>query len=332
MTSIGTRPCGPAKEPVPVLSFGSFFTWERSVFEDVVALLRRAVAAGGLMVDVAVYRADFLGAGSSDRDSPTDLILARALQVAGIPRSEYVLGAKAWFPPTQQISLSQQIDELLLRQGTDHADHMIVESIDHPDAFDMRAVVAEIGRIIASGRVHYWAVNNWSVAQVRHAFATAAELGVPVPQFGQMKYGLAHRVVVESPAFEALCDETGFSVQATRVLGGGLLMGTGEGRLANGRTDWLGQRSRELAGRLEEVARGFDASPAQFAVAFALTNARVANVLLGVRTLAQFEDVLGGLDLLGRVPVEDLRRAADEFWIDCGRIDPDSGGGPGSEL
>lgn len=330
-TIVPRRACGPSGSTVPALALGSFHTWERAVFEEAVELLRHAAAAGALMFDVAVYRHDFMGPGAAAHDSPTDLILARALQVAGIRREQYLLAAKAWFPPTQSIPLAQQLDELLVRHGAEHADHLIVESIDNPASFDLGAVVAEIGDILRAGTARHWAVNNWSAAQVDAAFTACARLGVAPPQYGQMKYGLAHRTVVEGAPFQELCARTGFSVQASRALAGGLLLGTGRARRPGQMLDWLDERAVALAARLREVAEGFGATPAQFALAYPLLDPHTANVLVGVRTPAQFDELLGAFDLLQRADHAALRAAADEFWIDRGRIDPTSGGGPGSE-
>lgn len=321
--SIPTRACGPARLTIPAMAIGSWHTWDRAVMEEVVQIIRRAIDVGVRMFDVGVYRAGWDG---EPYDSPTDIVFARAMQLSGIRRSEYLLSAKGWIEPTSQ-SLVAQVDELLYRQGTDYADFLIVGGIVDQDTFQVESMVAQIAEALRSGKIRYWGLNNWPAARVREAQACATRQGIDAPQLAQLHYGLCHRTIGEGEPYTTLCEETGLSLQASHIFDGGLILGKGKG--------WrkvmvdVGRAHASIAAaqdRLREVAAGFGMTTAQFAFAYPLTNPRTANVLVGLRTMEQFEELLAAYPLLERVDIAEFRAAAEEFWFDRGHISPDAGG------
>ncbi|MGH3587485.1 MAG: aldo/keto reductase [Pseudonocardia sp.] len=321
---VSRRPSGPAGLEVPAMALGSWHTWDRAVFEEAVQIVKRAVDVGAAMFDVGVYRAGF---DTTPHDSPTDIVLARAVQVAGVSRADYVLSVKGWLGPDSSASnLGMQVDEVLLRHGTDHADLMILGGIADESAFDVEAVVERVHDVVRAGKVRYWGINNWSAANVRAAQEAARRQGLDAPQVAQMVYGLAHRTVCEGEPFTALCAETGLSLQASNVFDGGVLLGKGTDRHVAGDIHGTQAAIRAAQSRLGEVARSLGATPAQFGFALPLTHPATVNVLVGLRTMGQLEDLIGAFALVERLGADRIREAADEFWFDRGRADPASGG------
>ena len=123
--------------------------------------------------------------------------------------------------------------------------------------------------------------------------------------------------MADDPEYRALLAETGISLQASDVFEGGMLAGrVGSDRMVGRDPGGVRERIAAVAPRLAEIAAGWDATPAQVAVAFGLTHPATATVLFGASRMEQLEDNLGALDLLDRVGAEALRAAVDELWVD----------------
>lgn len=313
MTKITHNTWGPAKQSVSALSLGSWHTWDRAVFEETTQMLREALDAGMNMFDVGVYRSK--GLNSIDPyDHPTDLIFAHAMQKIGaIAGKHYDLAIKAWIKPGATVT--EQVDNLLWRQDVEHAKYVVLGDLVSEMA-DYGPLVAELGALIKAGKVDYWAVNNWSTKEIADITAKAVAMGVPVPQFAQLKYSVFRRTIAEGAPFKALIDKTGIAIQASDVMEGGLAFDNGTSRIIALDVGSIQAKIRASREAFAKAAASLGATPAQVAVAFPLTHPDCANVLIGTRTLAQFRDNLGAFDLLNRVSAADIRAAVKDLWLD----------------
>lgn len=320
MTKIPSRTWGPARQQVSALALGSWHTWDRAVFEEVTQLLAEALDAGMTLFDVGVYRSK--GLGSIDPyDHPTDLIFACAMQRIGArPGKDYDIAIKAWIKPGP--SVSAQVDNLLWRQGVERAKYMVLGDLI-AEMTDYGPLVAEIGALIAAGKIDHWAVNNWSAEEILAITAKAVETGVPVPQFAQLKYSVFRRTIAEGAPFGALIEKTGIAIQASDVMEGGLAFDSGTSRIIALDVGSIQARIRASREAFARAAASLDATPAQLAIAYPLTHPDCANVLVGTRTLAQFRDNLGAFDLLARVSADEIRAAVKDLWLD-GAVDAEA--------
>jgi len=104
-------------------------------------------------------------------------------------------------------------------------------------------------------------------------------------------------------------EAAGASVVASSVLAGGALTGKygrreeagAVGRLAGERDEPGRQEAFRVGERLRQLADDMGTTPAELAIAFALSNPRVASVLFGATTPEQIADNIGALDLLARM-------------------------------
>ncbi|WP_134662425.1 MULTISPECIES: aldo/keto reductase [unclassified Amycolatopsis] len=273
---------------VSALSLGSWNTYSRMTFEAGVALVRRAFDLGIDFLDVAYYR-----------DKPhTEVLLGRILDVVGKPREDYAIAEKVWYFDYPRQPLAEQLDESLVRLGTEYVDVIITE---HPrPGMDVPAIAEELAGLVTSGRARSWGALNWSAADLRTAYDHAEAKGIPTPQLVQLKYSVARRSVVDSAEYQKLFADTGISLHASDTMEGGILAGNLDpGRKIGIDTGGIRERIKELVPRLREIAASFDASPSQLALAFCLAQPATASVLFGSTRIAQIEDNVRAVELAG---------------------------------
>lgn len=314
MTKIQQRSIGPAAQDVSALALGSWHTWDRGVFEDITVLLRKALDAGVNLFDVGVYRSK--GPNSIDPyDHPTDLIFAQAMKAVGAKESrDYDIAIKAWLSKPQ-VNVVEQVDNLLWRQGAEHAKYVVLGDILY-ETRDFTPLLMQLDALKKAGKIGYWAVNNWSADQIQAIHDQALELGVDVPQFAQLKYSVFRRTIAEGAPFQQLIDKTGISIQASDVMEGGLLFATDTSRIIALDVGGIQGAIRASQGAFAEAARKLGATPAQLAIAYPLTNPLCSNVLIGTRTLDQYEDNIGAFDLLDRAGADAIQAAVADLWLD----------------
>ncbi|WP_158890991.1 aldo/keto reductase [Amycolatopsis anabasis] len=312
---IGTR--GP---DVSVLSLGSWHTYDRMRFADAVAMIRYAVDHGINFFDVGYY-GGFSIDGTPVPESFTDVLFGRIVQAAGLARADFLLSAKLWVNNYPDQSFGEQLDELFLRVGVDRADFAILGDIvdSRPD---FPRLVRDLAALIDEGRLGGWGVNNWSCADIRAAYLAAEAAGVPGPQLAQLKYSVVRRSIADGEPFRKLVAETGITLEASDVLEGGMLAGNlRPDRMIGKDPGGIRGGIADAARKLGEIAKSFDATPAQLAIAFCLGHPTTTTVLFGASRLAQVEENIGALNLLERSG-EEIRAAVADLWLDREVVDP----------
>ncbi|GII85801.1 glyceraldehyde 3-phosphate reductase [Sphaerisporangium siamense] len=314
-----TRPLGGDGFRVPALTVGSWHTWDRTPFEETVDVIRTAADAGAAYFDVGVYRADL-----GDVGSHTDVIFGRAVQAAGVARDDYVLQVKSWVERSGTADdIVAQFDRAVFRVGTDHAE--IVVFGDLVGEHVPYEVIAEgAAALVESGRVRHWAVNNWSVTEIRAVAAAAERTGLVPPAFAQLKYNVVRRSIAEGEPFRGVIADLGLKVQASDALEGGFLLGNPRRRPTGNDPGGIHGLVEEARPRLRALAEELGGTLAQLALAYVLTNEDLCSVLIGARTTEQITDDLGAFDLLARAGADRLRESLAPYWLDKGRVDPES--------
>lgn len=292
-----------------VLGLGSWNTWDRMEFDDAVALLRQALAAGVTLFDVAHYNM-----GPHAEQSRTDLIFGEAIRAAGIARSEFQLCGKLWLWDYPETGFAEQLAVSFDRIGVDRAEAVVVGDYFSPP--DVPRIVAEVAEQIRLGRFDVWGVNNWVASDLARALEFAAAEGLPGPSFAQLKYSVVRRSMAEGPYGQFF--EAGLGLQASDVFEGGVLLGRQPSRKIGADVGGIRESIRASAGSVATVAAEFGVSPAQLAIAFCLAFEPVANVLFGASRAEQLTDNLGALRLAAEHGAE-VRAALAPFWLDRGQ-------------
>lgn len=319
MVQVPQRRIGTHGPEVSVLALGSWHTYDRMLFADAVTMVRHAADVGINLFDVGYY-----GGVMEDgvfHEAHTDILFGRIIEAAGVAREDYVLSVKLWVH-VPDVSFAGQLDNLFRRVGTSYADFAVLGDIMGPP-LDMPKLVAELGEQLEAGRLRGWGINNWPVEDVRAAHAAAIAAGVPGPEMAQLKYSVVRRSQADGEPYRRLIDELGITIQASDVMEGGLLVRPDSTRMIGRDPGDIRDRIPAAAERLAEIARRFDATPAQLAIAFCLTDPATTTVLFGASRMAQLTENLGALDVLDRHG-DEIRAAVDELWLDR-HVDPATG-------
>jgi aryl-alcohol dehydrogenase-like predicted oxidoreductase len=300
------RQLGDSGLDVPLFALGSWRTWERIPRAQAAEVMNHARSRGIDFLEVARYNDE---SGSAPMASGySEVVFGEAFRASGWPREEVTIAEKLWWEFWPQTPL-QELEASLERTGLDHVDYL--ESDPPPDDVPMEDVVGMMAELISAGRARAWGIVNWPAERVAEAGRVARANGLPAPSSAQLPYSLVRRDWVEGPEMSEALDLCGASVMASYVLVGGILSGKyaapgASGRMA-GRLDEPGMAEAQAAvPALLELAARLDEPPAVLAMAFALTNPRVATILTGATRPEQIDQNLRAVEVLSRLSGPDL--------------------------
>ncbi|WP_206663620.1 aldo/keto reductase [Prescottella subtropica] len=296
------------------LALGSWHTYDRMDFRDAVAMVSEAVDRGITLFDVGVY--------SMPGHPPvfTDVLFSAIVRAAGLHREQYQLSAKLWLEPYPAQPLRDQLENALLRAGTDHADLVILGDL-RTEGLDLTRLVHDLADLRDAGLIGAWGVNNWSAVNVGTLLDVAAADGVPGPQIAQLKYSVARRAIPDGEPFAALWAR-GLTMQSSDVMEGGILAGKTPQREIGRDPGGIRERIVEVAPKLVAIAAELGTTAAQLAVAFTLTHPANTTTLFGATSITQLRENLGAVDLVERVGAQPLRDLVADLQADAGVVDP----------
>ncbi|MBH5338443.1 aldo/keto reductase [Streptomyces pactum] len=315
-TVLPRRPIGTSGLQASVLSLGSWHTFDRMDFADAVTMVRHALDEGVNLFDVGVY--GLPGAPPVF----TDVLWGAIMRATGVPRDAYLASVKLWIEGFGPEGFAPQLHNAFLRTGLDHADLVILGDLRRDDVA-LEDLVGDLAALFEAGLIRAWGVNNWSAGNIRALRRIAAERGVPGPQIAQLKYSLARRAIPDGAPFAELF-ASGFSMQASDVLEGGILAGrTSPDREIGRDPGSIRDAIVATVPGITRLAEELGTTPAQLAIAFTLTHPATTTTLVGATRLEQVRQNIGALDLLERVGADELRALVEPFWTDRGIVDPE---------
>ncbi|WP_144299521.1 aldo/keto reductase [Elioraea rosea] len=253
---------------------------------------------------------NFIDTANTYTEGRSEEIVGRAI---ASDRSWWVLATKFANPNgegpnargTSRRHAIESVDASLERLGTDVIDILYLHKEDHATPFE--ETVRALADLIRAGKVRYFGVSNYRAWRVAEICRLADQAGIGRPIVSQPLYNALNRMVeVEHlPACAAL----GLGVFPYSPLARGVLTGKyranvapPEGSRAARRdkrmmeTEWRTE-SLEAAAKLADRAEAKGVTPGQFALAWLLANRLVTGVVAGPRTLEQWNDYAGALDV-----------------------------------
>ena len=305
--ALARRQLGDSGLEVSLFALGSWRTWEYIPREQAAGVLDHARASGIDLLEVARYNDE---SGRAPIPSGySEVVFGEAFRASGWPREEVTIGEKLWWEFWPQQSPSEELDLSLERTGLDHVDFL--ECDPPPAEIPMEDVVGMLGELIAGGRARAWGIVNWTAERVAEAGRAAKAAGLPAPSSAQLPYSLVARDWVEGGDMTAALDLCGASVMASYVLMGGILSGKyagggGEGRMAQRLDDPRMADAVAAVPSLLALAERLGEPPAVLAMAFALSNPRVATILTGATRPEQIDQNLRALEVLEGLGEDDL--------------------------
>jgi aryl-alcohol dehydrogenase-like predicted oxidoreductase len=263
--------------------------------EESIATVHAALDAGITLLDTA----DYYGMGHNE------LLLRDALQ--NRDRDSYHLSVKFGAlrgPDSSFVGIDGRpaavktfLAYSLRRLGTDYIDVYRLGRVD--SAVPIEETVGAIKEMIEAGYVRYAGLSEAGVETVRRAHAVH-----PIADL-QIEYSLISRGIERE--ILPTCRELGIAVTAYGVLSRGLISGhfSSDRRLTPGDFRAFAPRfQREnldrnlaLVDALREIADTKDASVAQVAIAWVLSQGDDIVALVGARTLERLSEAVGALDL-----------------------------------
>jgi aryl-alcohol dehydrogenase-like predicted oxidoreductase len=296
-----TNPLG-SKSPLKVsrLCLGTMMFGDQTTEADAASIVAHAHEHGVNFIDTA----DVYSRGESER------IVGRLIAPA---RDRWVLASKlsnrmSDLPNESGFSrlwILRACEASLRRLNTDHIDVLYLHR-DFPE-MDLEEPLRAIDQLIRDGKIRYWALSNFRGWRIAQAVYVARALSMPDPVACQPYYNLLNR----QPEVEVLeaCRSLGLGVVPYSPVARGVLTGKyqpGIQPAENTRAGRADPRMMQTEFREESLAiaqqlkthcanRGISLS--HFAVAWVLANKAVSSVIAGPRTLGQWKDYFGALEI-----------------------------------
>ena len=247
-------------------------------------------------------------------------------------RDAVVLATKAAMPTgtgpngagLSRVNLTRALEASLRRLGTDYVD---LYQCHFPDAdTPIEETMAALDGFVRSGKVRYIGCSNFGAGQIVEAQWAAERVGGTPFIAVQSQYSLLARDIEADVV--PTCGRHGLGVLAWSPLASGLLAGryrrgvrpepgTRLGRMSAMEAPvaraWaatlLTDRGFGVAEEVEKVAAAMGSTPAAVALAWVAGRPGVSSVVIGPRTMAQYEQNLAGFAL--ELPAEMVARLED---------------------
>ena len=269
--------------------------------------LDRFVAAGGTLVDTA----DVYNGGTSEeiigrwfaarRPDVTDRVVLATKGRFATDSSPNGIGLSARH-------LTRALDASLRRLGLDAIDLYQVHAFD--PITPMEETLRTLDGFVRDGKIRYYGLSNFTGWQLTKAVHLAREMNLAAPVTLQPQYSLLVREIEWEIVPAAL--DAGLGLLPWSPLGGGYLSGkyrrdqrpSGATRLGEdpdrGMEAWDRRgvdRTWEVIGAVEEIAKTRGVSMAEVALAWVTGRPAVTSTILGARTTEQLETNLRAADL-----------------------------------
>jgi aryl-alcohol dehydrogenase-like predicted oxidoreductase len=291
---------GPSGLQVSRLCLGTMMFGDQTEQAEAASIVSAALEHGVNFIDTA----DVYTRGASER------MLAPLLKTQ---RHRFVLASKVGnkmsdLPNEAGYSrtwMQRAVEASLQRLDTDYIDVYYMHR-DNPD-LDLEEPVRVMGDLIAQGKIRAWGLSNfrgWRIAQV---VELARQLNVAQPVVCQPYYNMLNRM----PEVEILpaCQAYGLAVVPYSPIARGVLTGKYQPGVAPPTASRAGRNdpriletefrpeSLKIAQQLAERAADLGVSLLQYACAWVLHNKIITSVIAGPRTLAQWLDYFGCLQV-----------------------------------
>lgn len=285
---------------VSPLCLGTMMFGAQTSEADSVRMVHKALDIGINFVDTA----DMYGAGESER------VVGKAIAAR---RASIVLATKGCNKTGEgpndggasRLHLRQALEASLKRLGTDYIDLYYVHKPDYDTPID--ETLRFLDDAVKQGKILYPACSNFRAWRVCEALWTSDKLGLARFSTVQPLYNLVNRdIEVE---LLPLCQAHGLGVVSYSPLARGILTAKykpgesfpegsrGARNDVRLRQAELRDESLEISQRLASYCQERGMSPSHFALAWCLANPILSAIILGPRTMEQFDDNVAALDV-----------------------------------
>jgi len=285
---------------VSPLCLGTMMFGAQTSEADSIRIIHKALDLGINFVDTA----DMYSTGESERIVGQALANVRGRVVLATKgRNKMGEGPNDW--GTSRLHMRQALDASLSRLATDYIDLYYVHAPDYNTPID--ETLRFLDDAVHQGKILYPACSNFRAWRVCEALWMSDRLGIARFAAVQPLYNLVNRdIEVE---LLPLCQAHGLGVVSYSPLARGILTGKykpGEAFPAGSRAARNDKRMREAELRDESLdisqqvavhCETNGVAPSQFALAWCLANPIITSIILGPRTMEQFDDNFAALNV-----------------------------------
>lgn len=292
------RSLGRAGVKVSPLCLGTMMFGGQTSEADSIRIIHKALDQGINFIDTA----NSYNAGESER-VVGKAIRERRDHVVLATKSRQKMGEGPNEQGGSRLHLMHELNASLKRLGVDHIDIYYYHAPDYSTPID--ETLRALDDMVRWGKVHYIACSNFRAWRLCEALWTSDRLNLHRFACVQPLYNLVNRdIEVE---LLPLCQEHGIGVVSYSPLARGILTGKYKpgGEFPEGsraarndvrmRQAELREESLEVAQQLAAHCERRGVTPSQFALAWCLANPILTAVILGPRTMEQFDDNLASL-------------------------------------
>jgi len=330
--SMTYRRCGRSGLKLPAISLGLWHNFGHTrPYETQRAIVRRAFDRGVTHFDLA----NNYGPPYGSAEENFGRILVDDLRPY---RDELVISTKAgydmWPGPYGEWGsrkyLTASLDQSLRRMGLDYVDIFYSHRPD-PDT-PLEETMGALDAAVRSGKALYVGISSYPSAQTRQAAAILRDLGTPL-LIHQPSYSLINRWLERDGLLDTL-EEVGAGCIAFSPLAQGLLTDRylqgvpDDSRVATGgalSAEMLTDTHRAKVTALQEIASRRGQSLAQYALAWALRDARMTSLVIGASSVGQLD---ANLDALANLEITDAELTETDQYATEGGINLWSGSTP----
>ena len=252
--------------------------------------------------------ADIYGLGASEE------VVGKILRDL-LPREDYVLATKVAMPMSRSPNsgglsrkhILEGVDGCLRRLGLDYIDHLVIHRHPHGIPFHGGGPIEEtmeaLHDIVKSGKVLYLGASSMFAWQFAELQMTARAAGWTQFVSMQNHYNLVYRE--EEREMIPYCWENGIALTPWSPLARGILTGSYGGSFGDGKTArsqgkdktrteslYKGEMDFKIAERVAELAKRYQKTPAQIALAWLCNKREVTSPIVGVSSSKQLLDLM----------------------------------------
>lgn len=289
------RRVGKSGLKVSEIAYGSWMTFSNQVeLENAKAMIRKAFDLGINYIDTAdVYE-----------NGAAETMLGQILPE--YDRATYVIATKCFFPMSEDetnkgLSRKHIIDSIhksLGRLNLDYVDLLYCHRFD--EEAPLEETLRAMNDVVGAGLATYWGVSEWRADQIDEAISLCNQHGWVKPVINQPLYNLMARDIEKEVI--PMTDRHGLGIANFCPLAQGILTGKYSGgkipKGSRGSNDainiWMKNELSDTAlldrvDSLKAIAKKYDLTIAQLALAWVLQNKSISCVLTGASTLEQLE-------------------------------------------
>ena len=310
------RELGNTEIKVSSLCLGTMqFGWtadEAKSFE----ILSAAYEAGINFIDTADIYSNWV---DGNPGGVSEEIIGKWWKQAQIPRENLVIATKVrdlmGNPPTEGLSrkrILKMVDDSLHRLQMDYIDLYQAHWADTET--EIEETLRAFDDLVQAGKVRAIGCSNYSGAQLLEALEVSEKFGLARYESLQPHYSLVHRDEYEHELAE-ICREKKIGVIPYSPLAAGFLTGKyrrdakADSVRAESVAKYYSEKNWLLLDAMDEIASAHDATVAQIALAWQLSDETISSPIIGANSIAQLEDSLGAIDI--RLTLEERARLSE---------------------